>query len=277
MKRSILIPTDFSDNAWSAIIYALKLYADEFCTFYLLHTSHLSNPVSRTYITSHYVQKTHENAKKELIELKNQVEQSNVNANHDFQTILSSKPLLDTIKTTLKKHPIDLIVMGTKGATGINKFFMGSNTVDLIKNINQCPILAVPDQYEFSAPSRIAFPTDFNRFYDYLELKPLLDFADLFNSHIYVLHINVEKKLNELQEYNMTMLKEHLKNFKHSFHWLPKYTKKTEEINVFIEDLKIDVLAMINYEHSIIENIIKEPIIKKIGFKPIVPFLVFPE
>ena len=99
----------------------------------------------------------------------------------------------------------------------------------------------------------------------------------MFNSHIYILHINVEKKLNELQEYNMTMLKEHLKNFKHSFHWLPKYTKKTEEINVFIEDLKIDVLAMINYEHSIIENIIKEPIIKKIGFKPIVPFLVFPE
>lgn len=277
MKRSILIPTDFSDNAWSAIIYALKLYADEFCTFFLLHTSHLSNPVSRTYITTHYVQKTHEMAEKELAELKNQIEHANVNANHEFETIMSTKPLLDAVKSILKKHHINLIVMGTKGATGVNKFFIGSTTVKLIQNIKQCPILAVPDAYEFTKPKHIAFPTDFNRFYDYLELKPLMDFADLFNAHIYIVHINVDKKLSDLQEYNMTMLEEHLKDHEYSFHWMPEYTKKSKAINEFIEDLKIDVLVMVHYKHSIIEAIIKEPIIKKMGYEPTVPFLVIPE
>jgi hypothetical protein len=29
MQKKILLPTDFSDNAWNAIIYALKLYANE--------------------------------------------------------------------------------------------------------------------------------------------------------------------------------------------------------------------------------------------------------
>ena len=38
MKKSILLPTDFSDNSWSAIVYALKLYAETECTFYLLNS-----------------------------------------------------------------------------------------------------------------------------------------------------------------------------------------------------------------------------------------------
>ena len=36
--KKILLPTDFSDNAWNAIEYALKLFKDEVCTFYLLNT-----------------------------------------------------------------------------------------------------------------------------------------------------------------------------------------------------------------------------------------------
>ena len=42
-------------------------------------------------------------------------------------------------------------------------------------------------------------------------------------------------------------------------------------------DLKINLLVLVNYKHSLIEKITKEPIIKKIGFHPIVPFLVIPE
>ena len=62
-----------------------------------------------------------------------------------------------------------------------------------------------------------------------------------------------------------------------SFHWMPDYAKKVNEINDFIEELKIDMLVMVNYKHSFIENIINEPVIKKIGFHPIIPFLVIPD
>jgi hypothetical protein len=33
---------------------------------------------------------------------------------------------------------------------------------------------------------------------------------------------------------------------------------------------------MLSYKHSLIEKIIKEPVIKKIGLKPTIPFLVIP-
>ena len=58
---------------------------------------------------------------------------------------------------------------------------------------------------------------------------------------------------------------------------MPNYSKKSTEINDFSSELDINMLAMVNYEHSFIEKLIKEPVIKKIGYHPPIPFLVIPE
>lgn len=75
----------------------------------------------------------------------------------------------------------------------------------------------------------------------------------------------------------MRDLQNHFTNVEHTFHWMDKTDTKSEEINEFVDEFKINLLAMVNYKHSFIESIIKEPVIKKIGFKPTVPFLVIPE
>ncbi|WP_298238408.1 universal stress protein [uncultured Algibacter sp.] len=276
MKRHILLPTDFSDNSWSAAVYALKLFADVECKFYFLNStiikistlSNLSNKLLKT---------MQEAAMKELLDLKALAESDNANANHDFQIVLSNKDLKKAIKATIKEWNIDLIIMGTKGATGAKEIFFGSNTIHVIKGIRGCPILIVPEEYSFVSPKQIAFPTDFNRFYENKELYPIKQLADLYNSKIRIVHINKEEKLNDIQEYNIIMLQTYLSNYEHSLHWMPKYAKIAVEINDFIEELEIDILAMVNYKHSFIEKIINEPIIKKIGFQPIIPFLVIPE
>ena len=38
MKKKILVATDFSKNAWNAIVYALELYKNTACDFYVLNT-----------------------------------------------------------------------------------------------------------------------------------------------------------------------------------------------------------------------------------------------
>lgn len=275
MKRSILIPTDFSDNAWNAIVYALRLYANDVCTFYFLHSWAVSNTTVRSYITTHYVESLKEDSLKELTELQEMAENSNINANHNFKIILSQEKLNKAIETAVKKHDIDLIVIGTKGATGTKEIFFGSNTVDIIKKMKLCPILVVPDEFDFVEPKQIAFPTDFNRFYGE-ELLPIKQLSELYDSKIRIVHITKKSNLSKTQDYNIAMLSVYLENHSHSFHWMPDYAKKTQEINDFIEELDIDILAMINYEHSFIESIINEPIVNKIGFHPTIPFLVIP-
>lgn len=276
MKKNILLPTDFSDNAWSAIVYALKLYVDEECTFYLLHSTK-TKVSTMLNLSSKLLEILNDNAMTELLNLKKQAETANANANHDFEVILSSEDLKDAIEIVVKNRNIDLVVMSTKGATAAKEFFFGSNTIKILKKMRLCPILVVPGEYDFIVPKQIAFPTDLNRFYDDIELRPLKHIADLFNSKIRIVHIYDEKKLNNMQEYNLTTLKNYLSDYEHSIHWMPEYAKKSTEINDFIKELEIDILAMVNYKHAFIEHIIKEPVIKKIGFNPIVPFLVIPE
>lgn len=275
MKRNILLPTDFSDNAWSAAVYALKLYAKEECTFYFLNSqiikvSKLSN------LSNKLIETMKKDALNELKALKELAETSNDNMNHDFQIILSTQDLTIAIKKAIKDFKIDMIVMGTKGTTASKEFFFGSNTAQVIKNNHHCPLLIIPDEFDFVQPVQIAFPTDFNRLYSDKELTPLKDMVEIYNSKIRVVHIEVKEHLNDDQEHNLSMLDKFLSNYEHSFHWMPDYAKKTTEINDFIEELKIDILVMVNYKRSFIEKITKEPVIKKIGFQPIIPFLVIP-
>jgi len=275
MKKNILLPTDFSDNAWSAIVYALKLFAQENVTFYFLNSTTIKVSTMSN-ISNKLLRVMCDNAMKELVKLKELAESVNINSNHEFKIILSSEDLIIATDRAVKKHNIDLIVMGTEGASGTKKFFFGSNTIRVIKSINECPVLIVPDDYNFIIPKKIAFPTDFKRFYDNKDLIPLKELSILYNSKIKVLHINTDKKISDIQKYNFTKLKEYLKNVDYSLHIIPDYTKKSKEINVFIEDIEIDMLVMVNYKHSLIENIIKEPVINKIGFHPNIPFLVIP-
>ena len=272
-KVNILLPTDFSDNAWSAAVYALKLYADKECTFYFLHTT----AIIASKISKKFSSDIKENAMKELLELKEMAEASNGNANHTFEIILSNDNLNIAIEKEILEHKINMVVMGTKGATAAIEFLFGSNTVNIVKKLRLCPVLIVPYEYDFVQPKQIAFPTDFNRFYNEKELKHLKELADLCNSEVRIVHIKTENQLDDIQEYNYMMLKHYLKDYKCSYHWMPDYTNKVEEINVFIEDLKINILTMINYRHNLMENIFNEPVIKKIGFHPLVPFLVIPD
>lgn len=275
MRHHILLPTDFSDNAWSTAMYALKLYNNEPCTFYLLNSWSFSNSTSRTYITSTYLDTLQDKTSEKLEEFKNKVLNQSNTTLHEFETVLSKDSLITTIKKAIEDYNINLIIMGTKGATGAKEFLFGSNTVNVISKIKDCPILAIPDGYEFVTPNKIAFPTDFNRFYGE-ELTEIKALAKLYNSKITVVHVNGKKELTDKQNYNLAMLKAYLENYKHSFHWMKGFDKKEQAIKTFIDELNINILTMINYEHSFIENLTKEPVVKNIGYHTLIPFLVIP-
>ena len=273
---NILLPTDFSNNSWNAIVYALKLYAHETCTFYLLNATQLKT--SRISSFSNKLLTTmRENAKNDLLKLTEQIEKPNENENHKFEAILSLESLEDAIETAIEKHAIDLVIMGTKGATGAKSILFGSNATTIFKKVKKCPVLAIPANYEFVTPKQIAFPTDFNRYCDAKELHNLKKIADLYKATIRVVHINEKDKLTDEQEKNFTTLRQYLKNHVHSFHWIPTYANKTTEINDCIEELEIDILVMVYYTHSFLESITHEPVIKKIGFQLKIPLMVIPE
>src|SRR5690606_33757297 len=233
------------------------------------------NTGSRTYISPSYIDTLQNTSKEQLETLKQRAQFVSPHSEHEFKTIFSEDFLSESIKTAIKDHAIDLVVMGTKGATGAKEFLLGSNSVNVIKKVKLCPILLVPHKYEYAKTDRIAFATDFKRPYGD-EILPLISLAKLQKSNLEILHINGPDDLTEKQQVNLNTLTQLLKDQPHNVHWIPEIGTKEEIISAFIEENNINLITMINYEHSFLEYVLNEPIIKKMGYHSLIPFMVIP-
>lgn len=269
MKR-IVLPTDFSDNAWNAINYALSLFEKEPCTFYVLHAYQVS-PSGESYSKT--------DTKKKLEQIIHQIHTRVKNPLHGFETVLIVDSLLNAVGRIVIDKDVDYIFMGTKGSSEVKEIFMGSSTVSVIKNIDSCPIVAVPETYSFKHPKEMVFVTDFKHFYGKAEIKPLIDLAQLWGSMLTVTHIKRETELDEYQKRSKEMLKSKLKTVQHRFQdVVDLFSSVSYVINELAkQNTAAGIIAMLNRKHGFFAKLVREPVIKKVAFKTEVPFLVLPE
>lgn len=274
----ILLPTDFSDNSIEAITYALLTYKDVKCTFYLLNT------YTPTVYQTEYLMGSpgqiglgdilQENSQTRLEELKTSLENENKNPNHTIIVRSAFNTLLGEISHMVEAEHIDVIVMGTTGATGAKEILFGTNTVHVIKRA-KCPVIAVPPNFEYEAPKEILFPTDYEVAYEKKKIAPLMAIIQQHKSRINVLHVRAGYDLNSIQEKHRSQLEIVLGN-NALFHEVPD-NGIIAAVNAFQVEQKINLLVMIQNKHTFLERLFIEPIIKKIGFHVTVPFMVLPQ
>ena len=272
------MPTDFSTNSINALQYAVSLFRDEECTFYLLNTY---TPI--LYDTEYILYSTtqpgleeiyRDNSEKGLKKVKRRITSTDKNPKHNFELISAFNLLIEEIKDQVKEKNIDLVVMGTQGATGAQEVLMGTNTVQAIKKV-RCPLLAIPSEYEFTTPDNILFPTDYELDYSSGKLQLLKDILKSFDSKLNILHVMEKEELSPEKEKNKKLLATQMDKVKHQFYSIEKKALP-EAIYDFQNEHPTDMLVMINNKHSFFENLLFRPVINKIGFHIKVPFLVIP-
>ncbi len=113
----ILVPTDFSENAWNAITYGLKLFENINCTFYLLHVNPIptySGAGSSVKGSSKMAQESVlKESKKNLRKLLLRIENIPSSHMHSFVTVALHDFFVDSIKSEVEIKQLDLSVMGT--------------------------------------------------------------------------------------------------------------------------------------------------------------------
>ena len=276
--KKILLPTDFSDNSWNAIKYALQLFKDQECNFVLLNTY---TPIiyQFEYLQSSSAQfglvdTLKESSKKGLDELQKNILSEFNNPKHVFTKISSFNSLTTEIDDLYTNNIMDIIVMGTKGASGVAGVLFGSNTIHVIKNA-KCPVMAIPSDFSFETPHEILFPTDYEIEYQAKHLKPIIEIAQNHISRVNIMHVYTSNDLTEAQQKNKSILETSIKNIAHLFHDI-KNQNVPEAITNFQLKARINLLVMINNKHSFFENLFFKSTIKQIGFHLNIPFLVIP-
>ena len=276
--KKILLPTDFSENSWNAISYALQLFKDEKCTFYLLHTYtpivyHVEYVMmSASQIGLEDIVK--QQALKSLEGFEKRIEEQYSNPNHSFKSQVVFNTLTLEVAEQVKEHQIDYVVMGTKGATGAKEVLFGSNAVHIFKQA-KCPVLAIPDSFDFETPSHILFPTDYEIDYKNEQVKPLVELSKIHQTKINVLNVSYGRDLAPNQQKNKATLSSLFKDLNYEF-FSVKNQEITQAISDFQAETPADLLIMINNKHSFFENLFFKSTISQIGFHLNIPFLVVP-
>ncbi len=279
--KHILLPTDFSDNALNAIHCALKIYKEVRCSFYILNAYTLSasnlmdrSSAGRLGTIYEAVEEASERGLKELVD---NLRTKTNDSNHTFYTISKPDQPLGAIKEVVAQNEIDLIVMGTKGATGAKKVFFGSNTVQVITAVNTCPVLAVPGSYTFQGLKKLMFPTDFTRPFSKEELYGLIELAKLWQPNIRIFHLTKDIPLTEEQINNKKILKEFFVGLDYSFYNGIVDDTITDSIQKFVAEKQADMVALLYYKRTLFKRLTEKDIIKKVGFETKVPLLVLPQ
>lgn len=146
--NKIIAPVDFSNTSTNALSFAIEL----------------SKRANAGLVIVHIVQEDEDEKEGEnkLKALESEIKKGN--SGIQCNSILEKGKFVPTLKSIIDAQHPDLLVMGTKGASGLKRILIGSNTVNVIAN-TLVPVLVIPEVARFEnfllkGKNRIVLATD---------------------------------------------------------------------------------------------------------------------
>lgn len=278
MSLRIAIPTDFSEHAEKAARFALQLFRNHPCRFYLVHTytpsffraEYLLHSPGQIGLGDFYKQRVLE----QLEALKARLEETAHPELHEFLIHAAFNNLDAELNEMARKERLDLIAMGTQGATGAREILFGTNAVQVLHR-SLVPVLVVPQEAEVTQLKDILFPTDYAPDFDQLDLKVLEGILKRHDVTLHVLHAYTEADQAPQRRKSREQLGQRLARAQ--VNWTEVGDQGVEEaINRFAGEQPVQMLVMVRNRHTFLENILVTPTTDRIGFHTKIPFLVIP-
>ena len=282
MVNKILIPTDFSRNAWHAICYALEILKHNHCEIHLINAFSIADGLS-VLMYPEPGDEDYETAKleseEELSKLADKItiRQQGFSTHNVKIAAICGEPL-EVIQDYSQTHQIELIVMGTQGVSDTGKAVFGSVAVNVMEKVRHCPVLVVPQSTLIVPPREIVFPTKLSSNFNETNLRVLNEIVLAHHSQLKILHIfkNTTDVLSKAQNECLNQLKQFLPRHEVSFKTLHNIDV-LNGINCFIESRESDMVTFLNKKHAFFGSILSRPLIKQITFYTRVPILVLHE
>jgi nucleotide-binding universal stress UspA family protein len=206
--KKILVPCDFSIEALNALRSAIEFGKRESTEIHVLHVIELPivhDSVLMPVMTfeQSLLEDLRDRAQKTFERLYAKLDSSHV----EVKYTISFGPISRVILSYVKSENIDLVIMGTKGASGIHEMLIGSNTEKIVRG-SAAPVLVVRKPLKTGDIRNIVFPTNV----DFEQMEPLIQRVKALqffcNATLHLVWINTpgnfsndEKSLSRLKEF----------------------------------------------------------------------------
>jgi nucleotide-binding universal stress UspA family protein len=254
--KTILFPTDFSENAVHASRYAGMLMKLLDANIVLLHVYHV--PMVPAYNASFEmadpISETENIVKEDLkafaVEF---MRSSNIPVERVTQRIEYGFAAEKTIEVATEIKA-DLIVMGTEGASDMIDKWLGTHAQEVMKTA-ECPVFIIPNNVPIDYPQRILYAADFKD--DEIHaVQKVLDLAKPLGATCKVVHIHEEFEPNIGHIFEET-IKELEAKFKDDDVTVQQFHRDDtiEGLETYMKTYQPDVLAMAIHEKSFLDSI----------------------
>lgn len=185
--KKILVPTDFSDHAYYALKVAAEIARKNNGEVILLHMLELPQQSGDALGSGHELP--------EIMLFKNAAlnrlgELMDDSCLKDLlvSEVIQFELAFDGIMNISKKNNVDLVVMGSHGASGFKEMFIGSNAEKVVRN-SEVPVLIIKKDSENFNIDKFVFASDFTEEIEKPFLK-VVQFANEFNAELHLVMIN---------------------------------------------------------------------------------------
>ena len=268
---NILVPTDFSPLSKIAVHYSVKIANKLNGNVTLLHVIDLERQVKATLRMQTDVRNYVRRTRNALEAIEQEIATEVMIRKPVKFKISKGQNFSEAVLREARRLRSGLIVMGTRGATGIKRTIIGSNTASMI-GISHIPVLAVPEGAEFKSFRNVVYATDLKNVE--AELDVLIPYVQRFNSTIHVIHI-VGKggNVGEIEDRIDNIVK------KTGYKNIVTLVTVDPDINGAIEQYigvsKADLLAMFTHAPSFYEKLLDKSVTRNMAFHSPIPLLAF--
>jgi nucleotide-binding universal stress UspA family protein len=272
--KTILVPTDFSANANTAVQYAAHIAAQINSKIILFHSVPVQVAVAEVPAWYEPEQGLLEYYENKLSEEAKQLRLDN-NSRFDVEVACRKGSLGQNLNDLIQEREVDLVVMGFKGASSWLDRLIGTVTSTFIKE-TVCPVLIVPGEVAPALPQRVAYAADFEH-QEQVFLTQLLEVTTPLQAQVSIVHVQ------NRPETDMAAEERALEDINRAF---PDNAFAFAEVRqqdvaagleAFVRENQMDVLALASRDRSFLEDLFHTSVTDRLADHPAVPLLVIPE
>lgn len=274
--KTILFPTDFSENALQISDYVGMLATKFNANVVLLHV--YSVPIITEYQTPYnlddFTEEIKEISKKNLEDFADRLTETTGLKRDQILHKIEYGFVGDVITETAKNINADMIVMGTKGASNVLDKWLGTTAQTVMKQA-ECPVWIIPDKAKVNYPQKFLYAADLQED-EVMATQKLMEFVKPFNASCKIIHINEKFEFNagHRVEASIDDLKEKFKDDDNVFVRNIKRDDIVEGLETYIQSYKPNVLVLAVHDKSFLSRIFEQSITNHFVFHADLPMLI---
>lgn len=260
VMRKILFPTDFSNAANNAFVYALHLAKEMDASLYVLNTymqpvlsaTHAGQPELVPEVYENYELHQFENFKKYTADLHKMADDYNL-SDVPLTFLFEEGTVVANAQRIIENEGIHFIVMGTNRADGVIDKIFGSNTLGVIRGV-KVPVLSVPREAKYDGIKEILFTTLF-REKDEAALRQIMEIANKFGVEVKCAHVLKDKNIDIITVTDRWQKMFPQDNLEFVLLDLDQSIEHT--LNKYIESNRVDLLCVVKRNKTLLERLFK--------------------